>query len=83
MTAYILHLLFTCYTILLLARIIGSWIPRLAKSTFMKFVAHYTDPYLSIFSKVIPPIGGFLDVSPILAFFVLQILEKFIMSLFR
>ncbi|KAI8017696.1 hypothetical protein LOK49_LG04G02959 [Camellia lanceoleosa] len=30
------------------------------------------DPYLNIFSGIIPPLGGTLDLSPILAFLVLN-----------
>jgi uncharacterized protein YggT (Ycf19 family) len=46
----------------------------------MRFVAHYTDPYLGLFRKVIPPIGGVFDLSPLIAFIVLQILEKIIIA---
>jgi YggT family protein len=49
----------------------------------MRFVAHYTDPYLNIFRRVIPPIGGMIDVSPILGFFFLQIFEKVILTFIR
>ena len=31
------------------------------------------DPYLNLFRGIIPPIGGTLDLSPILAFFALNI----------
>ena len=30
------------------------------------------DPYLNLFKKFIPPIGGMVDVSPIVALLVLQ-----------
>lgn len=75
-----IHYLFTGYTILLMARIIGSWFPSFASSKLMRFVAFYTDPYLNLFRKIIPPLGA-LDLSPLLAFFALQILEGFIMRL--
>jgi YggT family protein len=45
----------------------------------MHFVAFYTDPYLNLFRRLIPPIGGVLDLSPILAFFGLEILENIIL----
>lgn len=47
----------------------------------MRFVSHYTDPYLNIFRRFIPPIGGVLDLSPLIGFFVLTLLEKFIIML--
>ncbi len=79
--AYIIHLLFSVYTILLLARVVGSWFPSFAHSKFMRFVAYYVDPYLNLFRKIIPPIGGVLDLSPLLAFFALSILEKIVIRL--
>jgi YggT family protein len=65
---------------MLMARIIGSWFPSFANSRWMSFVAFYTNPYLNLFRKIIPPLGNF-DLSPILAFFALQILESFIIRL--
>jgi len=75
---YIVHLLFSSYTILLFVRVVGSWFQSIAKSKFMRFVAYYVDPYLNLFRRLIPPIGGVLDLSPLLAFFSLGILEKII-----
>ena len=76
----IIHYLFFVYTLLLMARIIGSWFPSFANSKWMRFVAFYTNPYLNLFRKIIPPLGS-LDLSPILAFFALQILESVIIRL--
>ncbi len=78
--AVIIHWLFTLYTLLIMVRIIGSWFPSFAYHKIMRFIAFYTDPYLNLFRRLIPPIGGRLDLSPLLAFFVLQILEKMILS---
>lgn len=75
-----IHYLFTAYTFFIMARIIGSWFPSFAGSQLMRFIAFYTDPYLNLFRKIIPPLG-MLDLSPILAFFALQILEGFIMRM--
>lgn len=74
---------FSIYTILLFARIALSWFPNLYKYDFTKFIIFVTDPYMNIFRQIIPPIGGFLDLSPMLAFFALRFLENFILSLFR
>ncbi|NGX61890.1 MAG: hypothetical protein K940chlam9_01381 [Chlamydiae bacterium] len=74
MIRYILSVLFTTYTFMLLARILGSWIPRFAESRFMRFLAFYTDPYLNLFRRFIPPLG-MIDISPIVAFFALQLIQ--------
>jgi YggT family protein len=75
----IIHWIFLIYTIFLLVRIIGSWFPSFAHHKIMRFVAFYTDPYLNLFRRFIPPIGGVLDLSPLLGFFALQIMENLIL----
>ncbi len=78
---YILNILFTVYTFMLLIRILGSWFPKFSQSQFMKFIGFYTDPYLNLFRKIIPPIGGMMDISPMFAFFALQIFQWVLFSI--
>lgn len=75
----IIHWIFLIYTLFLLVRIIGSWFPAFSQHKMMRFVAFYTDPYLNLFRRFIPPIGGVLDLSPLLGFFALQIMENLIL----
>jgi YggT family protein len=79
----IIHLLFTTYTVLLFLRIVSFWFPAWQHHQFVRFLSFYTDPYLNIFRRLIPPLGGALDLSPILAFFVLRILELLLLSFFQ
>jgi YggT family protein len=81
--AYTVHLVFLTYTILLFVRVVGSWFPALSHKTFMRFITYYTDPYLNFFRRFLPPIGGVLDLSPLLGFFALQILEQILLSFLR
>ncbi len=78
---YLIRLFFSVYTLLLLIRVISYWFPRFQLSHFVRFVAHYTDPYLNFFRRFIPLIGGVIDLSPLLAFIVLRLLEKFILKI--
>ena len=78
----ILRTLFMVYTLMLIVRIVCSWIPNIAHSRFVRFFAVYTDPYLNLFRRFIPPIGGVLDLSPLLAFFGLQIMEFVLLRIF-
>lgn len=71
----IIHNIFLAYTIMIFVRIFGSWFPEFSRSRFMQFISFYTDPYLNFFKSFIPPLG-FLDISPIVALFVLQLLEN-------
>ncbi len=80
--------LFLVYLILIFIRILLSWIPRLpynrALRAFVDFVHETTDPYLNIFRRLLPPIGGgglAIDLSPILAIIVLMILSSVIVGL--
>ncbi len=77
--AQIIHWLFFVYTALIFARIVGSWFPAFAGHQVMRFVSFYTDPYLNLFRRIIPPIGGVLDLTPILAFLALQFMERAIL----
>lgn len=78
---YIIRLLFLVYTLMILIRVLGSWFPNFQHSQFMRFIAHYTDPYINIFRRFIPPIGGVIDLSPLIAFFVLKLIEKLLLML--
>lgn len=68
------------YIVLIFIRIIMSWIPRIpyyrALDLFLSFVKDVTDPYLNLFRRILPPVrlgGGGLDLSPMVATFVLII----------
>lgn len=82
MILYLINTLFTTYTFLLLIRVFGSWFPSFSRTRFMQFVAFYTDPYLNLFRKIIPPLG-MIDISPMFAFIALQILQWIILSFFN
>lgn len=75
------RLLFTLYSLMLLVRVCSSWFPRLQRTAFIHFLAHYTDPYLNVLRRLIPRIGGGLDLSPVIAFFLLQLLEFLLIRL--
>ena len=79
----VIHLLFTSYTALMFLRILSSWFPAWQGHRFVRFIAFYTDPYLNIFRRLIPPLGGLLDLSPLLAFFALRILETLFLGALR
>ena len=70
----IIDKIFLVYMLMLFVRIFSSWFPEFQNNRFMQFIAFYTDPYLNIFRRIIPPLGP-LDISPIVAFFGLSIIE--------
>jgi YggT family protein len=82
--------LFLVYIILIFVRILLSWIPRIPYNPILSavigFVTDVTDPYLRLFRRVIPPVGGggfALDLSPIIATIVLIIARSIIVGLIQ
>ncbi|GAA0157273.1 hypothetical protein LIER_14578 [Lithospermum erythrorhizon] len=59
------------YNSLLVVRLVLTWFPS-APPAIVSPLSTLCDPYLNIFRGIIPPLGGTLDLSPILAFLVLN-----------
>jgi YggT family protein len=76
----ILDKLFLFYTLMLIVRIFSSWVPEFQHTKFIQFIAFYTDPYLNLFRRFIPPLG-MLDLSPIVAFLFLSFLQQGLINL--
>ncbi|WP_190287478.1 YggT family protein [Paenibacillus darwinianus] len=60
------------YTFVIIAYILLSWLPNARESFIGQMLGKAVEPYLSPFRRLIPPIGGMLDISPIVAIFALQ-----------
>lgn len=76
---FFINFLFQVYTLMLFARILASWIPQANEYRVMQFVGYYTDPYLNIFRRFVPPLGMF-DLSPIVAFLCLSFIQNLVMN---
>ena len=78
--------LFLVYLILIFARIVLSFVPRMPYNptlrTVVGFIHEVTDPYLNVFRRFIPPIGP-IDVSPILAILLLGIVQGLLVGAIR
>jgi YggT family protein len=79
--------LFLVYMILIFVRILLSWIPRIpynpTLSAIINFIHEVTDPYLNLFRRILPPVGGggfALDLSPIIAIIVLIIVRAIVVG---
>lgn len=59
------------YNTLLVVRLVLTWFPNVPPAV-VRPLSTLCDPYLNIFRGIIPPLGGTLDLSPILAFLVLN-----------
>lgn len=74
------NFLFQIYTLMLFVRILASWIPQANEYRIIQFVGYYTDPYLNIFRRFVPPLGMF-DLSPIVAFLCLSFIQNIVLNL--
>ena len=72
--------LFSCYMLMLVVRVLSSWFPDFQDHPILRFIRFYTDPYLNFFRRFIPPLG-MLDLSPLVAFFALSFIQRFVMSI--
>ncbi|MGR3952184.1 MAG: YggT family protein [Chlamydia sp.] len=71
----LIHTFFSIYSMMLMIKIISSWFSELSQFSIIQLNHRLTEPYLSFFRRVIPPIGGVLDITPIIAFFILRVIE--------
>ncbi|MGQ4650648.1 YggT family protein [Lyngbya aestuarii] len=69
------------YLLLIFVRILLTWFQTVEwMNQVAAFLSPITDPYLNLFRSFVPPIGG-LDLSPILAIIVLNILSQLFTSI--
>jgi len=76
---FFIPLLFNLYSFLILARVLLSWVNVSPYHPIVVFIHEVTEPVLRPLRNIIPPIG-MMDISPIAALILLQILESLILS---
>jgi len=72
MQKLIITLLLT-YFVLIIARVLISWIASQSRHPLIPLIYQLTDPVLIPFSKLVPPLGG-VDLSPLFALIALRFL---------
>jgi len=79
--AGLVRLLFQALYILLIVRVVLSWLPGLGQDhPAVDFVYRATSPLLAPIRRVMPPVGG-LDLSPLVAILLLTLVQSLVMSL--
>jgi YggT family protein len=77
----VLAAFFTYYGYLLIIRVLLTWFPNIDwYNQPFAALSQITDPYLNFFRQFIPPLGG-IDISPMLAIILLQVLGGVMQSL--
>ena len=81
MISHVVNIFFAIIYLIILSVVILSWIPifDVRKEPIATLVRIY-NTIMAPFKRVIPPIG-MIDISPLIAFIVLQILQKIILEI--
>ena len=81
MLTYLLIRLVDLYSMLIFVYVLMSWFPVHnggLLGDIYKVLGQVCDPYLNLFKKLIPPLGGMVDITPIIALIVLQLIARLI-----
>jgi YggT family protein len=79
--AAILSRIITLYVFLIIAYVLMSWIPvKGVLYDVYRVLGSIVEPYLGLFRRIVPPIG-MVDISPIVAIIVLQLVGRAVVNL--
>lgn len=78
----ILSKLLEYYGYAIIIYILMSWFPGARESSIGRFMGAIVEPYLEPFRRMIPPLG-MIDISPIVAIFLLSFAQIGLDALFR
>lgn len=78
--AKVLDLILTIYLYIIVARAIISWVSPSPYNPIVQFLYRATEPALQYARRIIPPIGGTLDLSPLVVIAVIYFLKTFLVQ---
>ena len=76
-------LLLTVLGFAIIARALLSWVQIDPYNPLVQILYAITEPILAPLRRFIPPIGGMMDITPIVALIILQVLQAIFDSAFR
>ncbi|MGE5263488.1 MAG: YggT family protein [Acidobacteriota bacterium] len=71
-------LLFTLLGFAIIARALVSWLPIDRYHPVIRVLDQITEPILAPLRRYIPPVGGMMDITPIVALILIQILQAIV-----
>ena len=74
--AHYVDLLADIYFYMILIYVLMSWLPSVRESFVGEMLGKLVEPYLRPFRRLIPPIGGIMDISPIFALIALRFVSE-------
>ena len=78
---WIINLVFGVYEFLIFIRVLLSWVSINPNHPLVRILYSLTDPLLKPIQRLIPPIGGTIDISPAVALIVLYIVQRILVGL--
>lgn len=73
--------IFGVLKIALIIRVVVSWLRLSPYRPWIRWTFTLTEPLLRPLRQVVPPLGGMIDITPIIAYFILWILEGLVLSI--
>jgi len=74
------NILFQVLWLAIMARVLVSWLPNLPRNQIVTFIFDITEPILAPLRRWIPPLGGMIDLSPMVAMLLLWVLQSIILQ---
>lgn len=76
----LINTLFLILTLAILARVLLSFIDPTGRNQISRMILDVTEPIIGPIRRVVPPLGGVIDLSPIIALFLLQFVQRLIVN---
>jgi YggT family protein len=67
----------------LIVRVAASWLRISEWSPWIRWTVTLTEPILGPLRRIVPPLGGVVDLSPLIAWFLLGLLQSTVVSFLR
>ena len=71
---------FNLLSLAILGRCLISFVDPMARNQISRIIVDLTEPIVGPIRRVVPPLGGTIDLSPIVALFLLQFLQRLVVN---
>ena len=76
----VIDMVFNILQIIIIVRVVLSWISHNPSNQFIRIIYQVSEPILKPIREILPITGMGFDLSPVVAFFLLGLLKKILLS---
>ena len=76
----VIDMVFNLLQIIIIVRVVLSWISHNPSNQFIQIIYQVSEPILKPIREILPLAGRGFDLSPVVAFFLLGLLKKILLS---